>query len=226
MKNFALLSLIGVIPRVIAGIDIQQNRDLDAARSSIEWHENNVGKRIMDADKRADSPPSTTDVATPTSTISTALLGPSPTTWTDRGCYANDPKGIVLAKDMTPEGDKFLTVAKCQNTCYQASYQYAGVQNGNDCWCSDTLGGNWSTDQTACNITCSGDQKITCGGSNLLSVFEAEVTKSHFSGFNFTSTTGGSNIGPTASPTIIHGQNPHSGAARNKPFQILFSFRF
>lgn len=67
-----------------------------------------------------------------------------------------------------------MLVPKCKNTCYLRSYKFAGVQEGNQCWCSDYVSGYWTVDQTNCNIPCTGDKNEFCGGKGVIDAFEAE----------------------------------------------------
>lgn len=114
---------------------------------------------------------------TPTTTTSSApTLGPSPTTWTDLGCYAEDPKLPILEENISPAGgDGSLTILKCQDACYRARYKFAGVQEGNQCWCSSYVGGEWTRNQADCNSPCSGGSTTFCGGKGVLFVYRAEA---------------------------------------------------
>jgi hypothetical protein len=114
---------------------------------------------------------------TSTTTTSTApTLGPSPTSWTDLGCYAEDPELPILEKNMSQVGgDGSLTVPQCQDACYRARYKFAGVQEGNQCWCSSYVGGEWTNDQADCNSPCSGDTTTFCGGKGVLYAYRADA---------------------------------------------------
>lgn len=90
------------------------------------------------------------------------------------GCYAEDSTLPILDKNMSPNGDTALTIPKCKNSCYLGSYKFAGVQQGNQCWCSTYVGGEWTKNQTDCNMPCTGDSKTFCGGKGVVDVFKAE----------------------------------------------------
>ncbi|KAI5924917.1 hypothetical protein F4810DRAFT_102462 [Camillea tinctor] len=150
-----------------------------------------------------------------TSTSSTATTpGPSPTSWAERGCYVEDPSLPILEERVSPAGgDAALTVPACENACYLRAYVFAGVQDGNQCWCSSYVAGNWADNQTDCNTPCAGDNETFCGGRGLVNVFGAEentasttatatATAAEISG---TATEAGSPVGETQS----------SGAMRN-----------
>ena len=89
------------------------------------------------------------------------------------GCYAEDPEMPILEQNINPDGDASLTVAKCKDTCYRRAYQFAGVQQGDQCWCSSYVGGEWTHNQGDCNVPCTGDQNASCGGKGLLNVVKA-----------------------------------------------------
>ncbi|KAF2730198.1 hypothetical protein EJ04DRAFT_389929, partial [Polyplosphaeria fusca] len=110
----------------------------------------------------------------PSSTTTVVTLGPSPTTWTDLGCYVEDSKMPILDKNMDPNGNTALTIPKCKNRCYQGAFAFAGVQKGNQCWCGSYVGGEWASNQTRCDSPCTGDKNTFCGGNGFVNVFEAE----------------------------------------------------
>lgn len=68
-------------------------------------------------------------------------------------------------------GDASLTISKCQNACYLAQLEFAGVKGGNECWCSSFVGGELASNKTECNMPCSGDKAKNCGGKDRINVF-------------------------------------------------------
>ncbi|KAJ4155308.1 hypothetical protein LMH87_000562 [Akanthomyces muscarius] len=117
----------------------------------------------------------TTTTTTPAPT-STSTLGPTPTAWRERGCYADSNKDArVMDKLVSPEGgDAKLTLKTCEDGCYRKGYKFAGVENGNQCWCSSSIAGEWASDQNECNMPCAGDGKVICGGKERVFVYEAQ----------------------------------------------------
>ncbi|KAI1439859.1 hypothetical protein F5Y02DRAFT_404538 [Annulohypoxylon stygium] len=145
------------------------------------------------------------------STSSAVTPGPSPTSWTDMGCYVEDPKLPILEENLSPKGgDAKLSISKCENACYLKAYTFAGVQEGNQCWCGSYVGGEWASNQTLCNTPCTGDSKAFCGGKGLVSVFKAEQNEGST---NTTTTTGASSTTTATRSTISETQS--SGAMRN-----------
>ncbi|RYP82192.1 hypothetical protein DL770_005642 [Monosporascus sp. CRB-9-2] len=149
-----------------------------------------------------------------TSTTSVVTPGPSPTSWTDMGCYVEDSKLPILQKNLSPAGgDAALSIPKCKNACYRRAYGFAGVQEGNQCWCGNYVGGEWASNQTDCNTPCTGDKKTFCVGKGLLNVFKAEENLTPASG---TSTSTGAKIsGIDAAAETITSETSNSGAMRN-----------
>ncbi|KAL2793575.1 WSC domain-containing protein [Aspergillus keveii] len=117
---------------------------------------------------------SATAASTASSTTSTTTLAPSPTAWAELGCYFDDPSHLPLLESRVSANDEALTIGTCQDACYRAAYQFAGVKGGNECWCSPFVGGEWARDQEDCNLPCTGDDSEICGGEETVVVFEAE----------------------------------------------------
>ena len=113
----------------------------------------------------------TTASDTATSTTSTSSLAPSPTAWNLRGCYPDEDEDLPVLEERVSVGDD-LTISKCQDSCYRASFEFAGVKEGNECWCSSFIGGESTRNESDCNIPCTGDEDEICGGQDRLSVFE------------------------------------------------------
>ena len=78
--------------------------------------------------------------------------------------------------------DADLSREKCIDACKSAFYRYAGVENGRDCYCGDSmqLTPIWILPQPTnariipdieCNVPCSGDFNEKCGGENNLNIF-------------------------------------------------------
>ncbi|KFA53908.1 hypothetical protein S40285_09191 [Stachybotrys chlorohalonatus IBT 40285] len=117
----------------------------------------------------------TTTTTKTTATTSTHTLGPSPISWTARGCYldgvANEP---VLERRISSQGgDAALTITKCKDSCYKSFFVFAGVRAGNECHCGSYVAGEWALNATECNAPCSGNRTETCGGTGRLNVFKA-----------------------------------------------------
>lgn len=133
---------------------------------------------------RGPPPGATTITPTPTpTTTTTSSHVASPTSWTPRGCYPDDDPEYPVLEHMVSEegGDPSLDIAGCENSCWEASVNgtvlYAGVKEGNQCWCSSFIGGESASDQDKCGTPCSGNEGEICGGEDHINVFEPVTTK-------------------------------------------------
>ncbi|KAF1972052.1 hypothetical protein BU23DRAFT_599967 [Bimuria novae-zelandiae CBS 107.79] len=150
----------------------------------------------------------------PTTTKTAISLGPSPTAWRSRGCYVENqaPRSPVLEQNMNPNGDAALSIPKCEQTCYRRAYNFAGVQQGNQCWCSNSVVGDAAKNQTDCNKPCTGDKNTMCGGTGFLNVFEALENRAQ------PSTTSSSMTGTTLKDAVSTTPAKTGTAARNGLF--------
>ncbi|KAK3179203.1 hypothetical protein K4F52_009323 [Lecanicillium sp. MT-2017a] len=95
--------------------------------------------------------------------------------WEELACYVDGSDNHILERLISDMGgDADLTIPKCQYACYRARFRFAGVQNGNQCWCSSYVGGEFAKDDSECDTPCTGDEKTICGGEERLVVFKAE----------------------------------------------------
>jgi hypothetical protein len=51
-------------------------------------------------------------------------------------------------------------------------YRYAGLEYYQECFCGATVDGPQAADASSCNLPCTGNSSQTCGGNDLLSVYE------------------------------------------------------
>jgi len=111
-------------------------------------------------------------------TVSSASAGsstgaPRLNTWTALGCYSQDAAQPILERRMTGN-DIFMSISACTSRCSDGKFAFAGLQNGNQCWCGNQLGGALAKNKDDCNVPCPGYTLETCGGVNALSVLKAE----------------------------------------------------
>ncbi|PAA81169.1 hypothetical protein BOX15_Mlig028452g3 [Macrostomum lignano] len=74
-----------------------------------------------------------------------------------------------------------MTVNLCLNRCSELGYKYAGLQEGNTCYCGNSYGRYGKGDPTICFTMCSGNSNQMCGGTHYNLVFETGVTVNEFS---------------------------------------------
>lgn len=80
-----------------------------------------------------------------------------------------------LLPDLVSTDFLSMTVDKCLQKCW--SYKYAGVENGSQCWCGNTI--NWqgffsqgrNVSMSDCNINCPGDNLTFCGGLSKMNLY-------------------------------------------------------
>ena len=76
-------------------------------------------------------------------------------------CYIDNPKRILPSRAPVEGG---LTIEKCKKLCFEErNYSYAGVQNGDECFCGNDLP-NTPAPDAECSVPCSGDEAQKCGG--------------------------------------------------------------
>ncbi|KAI9449832.1 WSC domain-containing protein, partial [Lactarius psammicola] len=94
-----------------------------------------------------------------------------PQGWSSLGCYTDDPSRPTLTS--VGNRDQFnMTVENCVRFCDSRYNIYAGVENGEDCYCGNvTTVGSKSAPPKDCSSKCVGDISETCGGSNRLNLY-------------------------------------------------------
>jgi hypothetical protein len=90
--------------------------------------------------------------------------------YTYMGCF-KDEATRDLPYNVTTIPSSSMQYATCSAACAAAGYKYAGVQDSSYCFCGNTYG-KYGT-ATNCNMACSGDSGVICGGSYANSVYEA-----------------------------------------------------
>ncbi|KAH6614805.1 hypothetical protein C7974DRAFT_475267 [Boeremia exigua] len=121
----------------------------------------------------------------PARTYSTRAPIPSPSTWTDKGCFIDDKSSLKIRQNESAWILDFLTfpglggrpdetLDTCKQQCWEIKFPIAGVKEGNLCFCGDRNNGTLAEDQGECNTPCAGDASVMCGGTNRTSVWEAE----------------------------------------------------
>ena len=108
------------------------------------------------------------DLLVPAS-YTTSSLAPAPhseskssssTLWRGQ-CFMDNPKRILPSRAPVEGG---LTIEKCKKLCFEErNYSYAGVQNGDECYCGNNLP-NTPAPDAECSVPCSGDEAQMCGG--------------------------------------------------------------
>ncbi|KAF8970709.1 glycosyl hydrolase family 71-domain-containing protein [Flammula alnicola] len=133
----------------------------------------------------------------------------SSTTWSDYGCVAEGTTGTRRALTASSFQQSNMTPLLCQSLC--SGYTYAGVEDGNQCFCGNSLTNNGASDAVVatsnCQSNCVGDTSKKCGGSWYLNVFEAATTTA-----NTITTTGSTTTTTTSTTTTSASSTPTSTA--------------
>ena len=88
-----------------------------------------------------------------------------PLNWATLAACAVDDAQRVLAQDVTTQTDT-NTPAACVTTCAAAGFGYAGVEFGDECHCGTGLQETLvQAPIDDCNVACTGDGTLSCGGS-------------------------------------------------------------
>lgn len=108
---------------------------------------------------------------------------PLPSGWTSLGCYEDFSTRTlpVMAWRTSSNSD-----TSCLNQCQADGYDYAGTENGNECWCGSVAPNSTLVASTSdCDMPCAGDTTQVCGAGFRLSTFQytaAASAKSRRSG--------------------------------------------
>ena len=77
------------------------------------------------------------------------------------GCFKDDTQRDLTGFSMTSE---LLTVELCVDTCRGRGFLFAGLEEGNQCFCGNSVGRYGTADPSTCNSTCAGNVNQACGG--------------------------------------------------------------
>lgn len=93
-----------------------------------------------------------------------------PLNWTTVYPCAVDFGARIIAGDITVQ-DPNNTPASCVERCDAQNFIYAGVEFSNECHCGTGLKSTPEARPTSeCNMACTGDANLSCGGSNRIQV--------------------------------------------------------
>ena len=63
------------------------------------------------------------------------------------------------------------TIKFCKKACFKKGYKYAGLQYSKECFCGNNVPRKVASQQSECNMGCSGDRSQKCGGPNRMNVY-------------------------------------------------------
>ncbi|CZR61108.1 related to glyoxal oxidase precursor [Phialocephala subalpina] len=99
-----------------------------------------------------------------------------------QGCYSEATNGRALSGESPTAPSGGFTIELCEAAC--VGYTYFGMEYSNQCYCGNTIEAG-SVNQTSsvpttngCSMTCTGNAKEYCGGSNRLNLYMLNSTTS------------------------------------------------
>ncbi|WVQ78506.1 hypothetical protein IAT38_000592 [Cryptococcus sp. DSM 104549] len=95
--------------------------------------------------------------------------GALPDGWQWYGCFG-DVHGMPTLNETYATSDQ-LTPALCLSACSSSNYHFAGLENGNSCFCASSI--TSLSNSTSCNSPCTGSSSSTCGGSSAMGLYHA-----------------------------------------------------
>lgn len=134
------------------------------------------GWRIQIYTNSGASGTTTTTTSSTTSTTSTSTSTTSPTAtptpgWTLTQPCAVDTSARVLQGYNVASSSN--SPSSCQATCAGRGFSIAGVENGNECFCGNTLVGGTPPAGAAssCSVACTGNSALKCGGGWRIQIY-------------------------------------------------------
>ncbi|KAI0296528.1 WSC-domain-containing protein [Multifurca ochricompacta] len=96
-----------------------------------------------------------------------------PLNWsTQYACAVDVPSRVIANVKTTQYTDN--TPASCIQRCDGAGFSYAGVEYSNECHCGTGLVGTpASAPVSDCNMACTGDPTLSCGGSWRIQIYKS-----------------------------------------------------
>lgn len=90
-----------------------------------------------------------------------ASTAPTSGAWTAVGCYTDSVGARGLPNKVnTAGGANAMTIQTCTDACFAAGYSLAGAEYADECYCGNAIanGQSLASDQSTCDMRCSGDQ--------------------------------------------------------------------
>ncbi|KAF7897095.1 hypothetical protein EAF00_005323 [Botryotinia globosa] len=86
------------------------------------------------------------------------------------GCFIDpsSPNALLFRTDLNSQN---MTVEICVDFCKGNGYKYAGLEYYGECFCGASVGGP-QTSESDCSFPCTGDNTESCGGNDILSVYQ------------------------------------------------------
>lgn len=119
------------------------------------------------------------DTTTPGCGEATLLLDditwndPGHVCWTPLGCHVDSSSNRLLPHHgRLPLWPRTTSIDTCQEACDSQGHTFAGLENGIECYCGDSLVGSVPAPASECNKPCSWNTEQLCGGVNRVDVYQ------------------------------------------------------
>lgn len=160
--------------------------------------------------------------------VATATLSPGDfvglSGWQYVNCYTDNVNSVrVLSASDTSSST--MTIQTCQQTCASSGYRFAGLEYGNQCFCSSIIASGATGNQTGCNMGCAGNMTQICGSPDLISIFNNTQSTATIAapGAGYTSTAAGTYVGCVSDN--VSGGRALTGASTTSSSMTLESCR-
>lgn len=120
--------------------------------------------------------------------------------FSDLGCFSDSPTTQALSGSSLL-GQSNNSIEACADFCLP-TYSFFGVENGQDCWCGDSISTQAQTlEDTSCNANCTGTNSETCGGSSAIEIYgvKTPITTQSTSTVSSSTTSSGTTTTTTSS---------------------------
>ncbi|KAL2756276.1 hypothetical protein ACRALDRAFT_1063738 [Sodiomyces alcalophilus JCM 7366] len=100
-------------------------------------------------------------------------VNPGVGNWKSVGCYTGGTTGRTLthAVGSIPAGE--MSVSRCVVACQRAGFILAGIENGRECFCGNTIQNGGAPAADGCKTLCSGSGRSEyCGGPGRLNLYK------------------------------------------------------
>ncbi|KAF8606042.1 WSC-domain-containing protein [Ceratobasidium sp. AG-I] len=102
---------------------------------------------------------------------------PIPSGWIKNFCTVDQDSRVLGGYSYSDNSG--MTPASCIASCAQRGFILAGVENGNECYCGNTVNFAYPTKDGDCKTACAGDSSQFCGGGWRLMVYMKVLITNH-----------------------------------------------
>ncbi|PTB68800.1 WSC-domain-containing protein [Trichoderma citrinoviride] len=116
--------------------------------------------------------PGTDGTTAPTALPSASDAGDIPAGWSHRGCFQDAISRVLLNSKPVHYVQGNMSSMICADHCQSDRYEFAGTENGNECWCGTSIRDDAvKLPDSQCGEPCGGQPTESCGGNWTMNVF-------------------------------------------------------